>query len=38
LLDNVEARLDLGIPLIKLTEAGDSPQDVFIYFSMDYRF
>ncbi|NJM96520.1 MAG: ShlB/FhaC/HecB family hemolysin secretion/activation protein [Phormidesmis sp. RL_2_1] len=36
--ENFQARLDVGIPLVKLTEAGDSPQDVFVYFNMDYRF
>jgi hemolysin activation/secretion protein len=38
LVENVQARLDVGIPLIKLNESGDSHQDVFLYFSMDYRF
>jgi hemolysin activation/secretion protein len=35
-LDNFNMRLDLGVPLVELNEAGDSPQDVFIYLSLDY--
>lgn len=38
LVENVQARLDVGIPLIKVDEPGDSDQSAFIYFSMDYRF
>ena len=38
LLENVQARLDVGVPLIKVDEPGDSDQSVFLYFSMDYRF
>jgi hemolysin activation/secretion protein len=38
LVEDVQARLDVGVPLIKLNESGDSNQDVFLYFSMDYRF
>ena len=38
LVENVQARLDVGVPLIKLNETGDSNQSAFIYFSMDYRF
>lgn len=38
LLDNVQARLDVGVPLIKLTEAGDRDQSAFISFNLDYRF
>ncbi|MGD1867662.1 MAG: ShlB/FhaC/HecB family hemolysin secretion/activation protein [Phormidesmis sp.] len=37
-VDNVQARLDVALPLVEIDEAGDSPQDVFMYFSMDYRF
>ncbi|MEL6491911.1 MAG: ShlB/FhaC/HecB family hemolysin secretion/activation protein [Cyanobacteria bacterium J06621_3] len=37
-VEDVQARFDVGVPLVELDEAGDSPQDVFIYFSMDYRF
>ncbi|MEL6901763.1 MAG: ShlB/FhaC/HecB family hemolysin secretion/activation protein [Cyanobacteria bacterium J06606_4] len=36
--EEVQARFDVGIPLVELNEPGDSPQDAFIYFSMDYRF
>ncbi|MEL6259939.1 MAG: ShlB/FhaC/HecB family hemolysin secretion/activation protein [Cyanobacteria bacterium J06623_5] len=36
--EEVQARLDIGIPLVELNEPGDSAQDAFIYFSMDYRF
>ena len=38
LLDDVQARLDVGVPLIEVDEPGDSDQSVFLYFSMDYRF
>ena len=38
LLENVQARLDVGVPLISVDEPGDSDQSVFLYFSMDYRF
>lgn len=38
LIENVQARLDVGIPLIKIDEPGDSDQSAFVYFSMDYRF
>ncbi|MGB3765160.1 MAG: ShlB/FhaC/HecB family hemolysin secretion/activation protein [Phormidesmis sp.] len=38
LVENVQARLDVGIPLIKVNESGDSDQSAFIYFSIDYRF
>ena len=38
LVDNVQARLDVAVPLVKLSESGDSNQDVFLYFNMDYRF
>ena len=38
LVDNVQARLDVGVPLIKIDEPGDSDQSAFIYFSMDYKF
>ena len=38
LLEDVQARLDVGIPLIEVDEPGDSDQSAFIYFSMDYRF
>jgi hemolysin activation/secretion protein len=38
LLEDVQARLDVGIPLIRVNESGDSNQDVFLYFNMDYRF
>ncbi|MEL7331079.1 MAG: ShlB/FhaC/HecB family hemolysin secretion/activation protein [Cyanobacteria bacterium J06560_2] len=37
-IDNMEARFDVGVPLVALTEAGDSDQDVFMYFSLNYRF
>ncbi|MEL6815077.1 MAG: ShlB/FhaC/HecB family hemolysin secretion/activation protein [Cyanobacteria bacterium J06598_3] len=36
--EDIQARLDVGIPLIELNEAGDSDQNAFFYFSMDYRF
>ena len=38
LVENVQARLDVGIPLIKVNEPGDRSQSAFIYFSIDYRF
>ena len=38
LVENVEARFDVGVPLIKLAKPGDSNQSAFIYFSLDYRF
>ncbi len=38
LVENVQARLDVGVPLIELTEAGDRSKDIFVYFNMDYRF
>ena len=38
LIEDVEARFDVGIPLITLDEPGDTDQSAFIYFSMDYRF
>ena len=38
LVENVQARLDVGIPLIEINEPGDSNQDAFLYFSMDYQF
>lgn len=38
LVEDVQARFDVALPLVNLNESGDSPQDVFIYFSMDYRF
>ncbi len=38
LVENVQARLDVGIPLIELSEPGDSSKDIFLYFNMDYRF
>lgn len=38
LVENVQARFDVGVPLIELSEAGDSAKDVFLYFNMDYRF
>ncbi len=37
-VDNVEARVDIGIPLARLNEAGDSNRDVFLYFNLGYRF
>ncbi len=37
-LDNVQTRIDVGIPLIDLNEPGDSNQDVFLYFNLGYRF
>ncbi|MGC1309967.1 MAG: ShlB/FhaC/HecB family hemolysin secretion/activation protein [Phormidesmis sp.] len=37
-VENLQARLDFGIPLIKLNESGDSNQDIFLYFNLDYRF
>ncbi len=37
-VENVQARFDVALPLIDLNEVGDSPQDVSMYFSMDYRF
>jgi len=37
-VENLQARFDVALPLVELTEEGDSPQDIFIYFSMDYRF
>ena len=36
--EDIQARLDVGFPLIELDEAGDSDQNAFFYFSMDYRF
>ncbi|MEM9092686.1 MAG: ShlB/FhaC/HecB family hemolysin secretion/activation protein [Cyanobacteria bacterium P01_F01_bin.53] len=36
--EDIQARLDVGFPLIKLNEAGDSDQNAFFYFTMDYRF
>lgn len=30
-------RLDVGVPLVELTEAGDNPQDVFLYLNLDYE-
>ncbi|MGB7086550.1 MAG: ShlB/FhaC/HecB family hemolysin secretion/activation protein [Phormidesmis sp.] len=38
LLEDVHARVDVGVPLVKLSEPGDRDQAAFIYFSMDYRF
>ena len=38
LVDNLQARLDVGVPLIQIDEPGDSDQSAFIYFSMDYKF
>ena len=38
LVDNVQARLDVGIPLIALDEPGDSDQSAFLYFNMGYSF
>lgn len=37
LVETVQARLDVGIPLIKIDESGDRDQAAFIYFSIDYR-
>ncbi|MEM9150379.1 MAG: ShlB/FhaC/HecB family hemolysin secretion/activation protein [Cyanobacteria bacterium P01_F01_bin.3] len=37
-VEDLQARFDVALPLVKLNESGDSPQDIFIYFSMDYRF
>ena len=37
-VEDVEARFDVGVPLVELNEAGDSNQDVFMYFSLNYRF
>ncbi|MEO0648278.1 MAG: ShlB/FhaC/HecB family hemolysin secretion/activation protein [Cyanobacteria bacterium J06650_10] len=37
-VENVEARFDVGVPLVALNESGDSDQDVFMYFSLNYRF
>ncbi|MEL7224673.1 MAG: ShlB/FhaC/HecB family hemolysin secretion/activation protein, partial [Cyanobacteria bacterium J06576_12] len=37
-VENLQARFDVALPLVKINEASDSPQDIFIYFSMDYRF
>ncbi|MEO1623175.1 MAG: ShlB/FhaC/HecB family hemolysin secretion/activation protein, partial [Cyanobacteria bacterium J06632_3] len=37
-VENVEARFDVGVPLVELNEDGDSDQDIFMYFSLDYRF
>ena len=36
--DSLQARVDIAVPLIRLDEAGDSAQDLFVYFNMDYRF
>ncbi|MEM8504565.1 MAG: ShlB/FhaC/HecB family hemolysin secretion/activation protein [Cyanobacteria bacterium P01_D01_bin.1] len=38
ILDDVQTRVDVGIPLVELNEPGDSDQDVFLYFSLGYRF
>jgi len=38
LVKDVQARLDVGVPLITIDEPGDTDQSAFIYFSMDYRF
>lgn len=37
-VEDLQARFDVGIPLVELTEAGDSRQDIFMYLTMDYRF
>ncbi|MEL7141774.1 MAG: ShlB/FhaC/HecB family hemolysin secretion/activation protein [Cyanobacteria bacterium J06554_3] len=37
-IEDLQARFDVGIPLVELTEAGDSRQDIFMYLTMDYRF
>lgn len=38
LVDQVEARFDVGVPLIRLNETGDRGQSALMYFSLDYRF
>ncbi|MFK8186543.1 MAG: ShlB/FhaC/HecB family hemolysin secretion/activation protein [Phormidesmis sp.] len=38
LVENVQARLDVGIPLITIDEPGDTDQSAFIYFNMSYSF
>lgn len=38
LVEDVQARLDVGVPLIKIDEPGDTDQSAFIYFSLGYRF
>lgn len=38
LVEDVQARLDVGIPLIEINEPGDTDQSAFIYFTVDYKF
>ena len=38
IVDGLEARVDVGVPLVELNEPGDSNQDVFLYFNLGYRF
>ncbi|MGB3297873.1 MAG: ShlB/FhaC/HecB family hemolysin secretion/activation protein [Phormidesmis sp.] len=38
LVDRVEARFDVGVPLMRLNEGGDRNQSALMYFSLDYRF
>ena len=38
LVEDVQARLDVGIPLITINEPGDTDQSAFIYFSINYSF
>lgn len=38
LVENLQATLDVGVPLVELSEPGDSSKDVFLYFNMGYRF
>jgi hemolysin activation/secretion protein len=35
--DNFNLGFNVGVPLIKLNEAGDSPQDVYIYLNLSYQ-
>lgn len=37
-VENLEARFDVGVPLVELNESSDSDQDVFMYLSLNYRF
>jgi hemolysin activation/secretion protein len=36
-LENLNIRVDVAAPLVRLNEAGDSIQDVFLYLNIDYR-
>ncbi|MEO1589696.1 MAG: ShlB/FhaC/HecB family hemolysin secretion/activation protein [Cyanobacteria bacterium J06632_22] len=35
-IDPLNIRVDVGVPLIKLNGAGDSPQDAFLYLLLNY--